>query len=383
MTSSVPSVYMPSRQFTFNSRNATISDATKRSQISVNLGTSAFSIPQTHDCFISIISAEVPQNIPTIDNLSTFNTTVYFYNRFITANPLTQANQGATLSSSVMATVSTDNTVNIPSGGVNATLWVNAPIKFSANMGGLTAGTIYYVAQIVSDTAFKVSTAIGSALGTGGTVQTVTIASVNNTVTVQQVYFTSTLYDIAGLTTSTNYASSATLATSLHSKTLTIINYGTGSVVTNVTSTNNIITFSVSDTGGTSGHGLLINTDSPVLGITNQSYPLIATYASNRTSLIGNVIPYLLPKYLSVTASVPMVYTNQIGKIQVDQSNGNIIYFKNTLNNLFEIKVAETFINQFTLSLLDEYNVPVNLKQSDWSITINFRFQRKDNITKN
>lgn len=63
-----------------------------------------------------------------------------------------------------VAVANTQNTGNIVGTSGNAqTLYANLPVAFSANLGGLVAGTTYFVKAIANAAAFTVSTTVGGA----------------------------------------------------------------------------------------------------------------------------------------------------------------------------------------------------------------------------
>jgi hypothetical protein len=119
--------------------------------------------------------------------------------QYIAANgtPVTLGYVDTATGVTTVAVANTQNTGNIIGTSGNAqTLYANLPVAFSANLGGLVAGTTYFVKAIANASAFTVSTTVAgpevdlsNATGTPDATQDTTLLTANATANIAGASF--------------------------------------------------------------------------------------------------------------------------------------------------------------------------------------------------
>lgn len=348
---------MESYQITLNSRTASLQDNQKRSVMNIQLGRDAVPIPKFMQCSVSVISAEILNNIYSID--------AYTFKSVYMTNPLY----------SVTATTTTGRLTFSPTEYASfASFPLNTGVIFTgANVLSVTNNQLQTSFQCYIKTFFPTTYQILVSYTSGGA--TITGFTANSAVTsffmnigtpILPVQYLTNLIIPAG-----NYTP-ATLATALTSnlKTIDATLYGssgTGKIVCAVNA-NNILTFTGSNVS------LYFNKQVPCVGFYNTS-----TIPTTNIITTCSSPPFLQQKYLQIGSSFRTSRNQALCKIPVNASFGSYILYNPQVP--FPVNINDDFINTFQISLLDENGQPVNNNYSDWSVTLQLDFKIKSNYS--
>ena len=289
----------------------------------------------------------------------------------------TSTNVFTTTSFLVTATTAGTNLITVSS---TTSFVVGEPVVFSANIGGLTAGTIYYVLTIPSTTTFSVSTVWNGAIVslTSAIANVIVQESTTNLAVGQQIQFHgsvfggvyyNTTYYILTIPSSTTFTISATpngsafaLASAtgtMYGNTLTATNFN--STLTNPAAIN--VASTVNSTYANTLQGLTIsNTTASTNVLTTASVGVTNTTAS--TTSANGYITTAANGTNTLTAGQPVVFSGSIGGL----ISGTVYYVLN-------IYSATTFSVSATLNgppfTLSTASGSVNVQQSTTNLQLN------------
>lgn len=135
------------------------------------------------------------------------------------------------------------------------------------------------------------------------------------------------------------------------------------------TASNNLISISA-------GAGVYLFTEKPIpiIGL----YPPFGGYLFGVT-LTATSKPFLQQKYLLIGSSFVTKRNQPLAKVPINASYGNYILFQPQAP--FQLKINNDLINTFQISLLDEDGEVINNNYNDWSITLQFNFDKKPQLT--
>ena len=356
-----------SRQVYLTSRTAnTITDSTKMSQMTFCL-TEPIKAPDGYDLFCSLVDAQIPNTIQTVDANTTFVLT--FYNSFLgytfvetlttsptivgtstntvvqtgnysgTTGPSSLATQLSKVYSPLQQTISIFGTEYVASSasGTNILILANGPVLVGEvitffNSGitasGLAINTKYY---IISQSGGATNINITVSLTSGGTVVPLTTATLGATTGI------CTVNDV--ITTTVTYNA--------------------------IQSRYQIAWTSIQSPNG-SQYALTMN--NIMLGVNCTSSP---------TPTLATGIPKLFPNYLLVGTNMAVVNQSPgmsqmatIGKVVIDVPYNSWVMYKNYF--LFTSKISQRELGTIEVVLYDEYGNLANLNGANWSMTLQF-----------
>lgn len=351
-----------SRQVYLTSRTAnTITDSTKMSQMTFCL-TEPIKAPDGYDLYCSLVDAQIPNTIQTVDANTTFvfsfysSTLGYTFNTTVTTSPtiagtttnsvVQTGNYSGTTGPASLATqlskqlVSTTSTIFVGDYITTATTGTNIVILNNAGTGALVGETIIFTNSgitacgLVANTTYFIKTVVSGnqltlSLTSGGTVVPIT---------------------------STQSFNATTGACNFNDVITTTVTYNA------IQSRYQIAWTSVYGTPYT----LTMNNIMLGINCTNATSPVLATG-----------IPKLFPNYLLVGTNMAVVNQSPgmsqmatIGKVVIDVPYNSWIYYKNWF--LFTSKISQRELGTIEIVLYDEYGNLANLNGANWSMTLQF-----------
>ena len=352
-----------SRQVYLTSRTAnTITDSTKMSQMTFCL-TEPIKAPDGYDLFCSLVDAQIPNTIQTVDANTTFVFTFtnaalgYTFNSTITTSP------------TILGT--TSNSV-VQTGNYSGT---SGPTSLATQLSKSlvsTTSTIYSADYITSATT-GTNVVVLSLYGSGALVG-------------ESIYFTNSGITACGLLANTTYFVKSVVSSNQLTLSLTL-----GGAVVPITSTqsfnsttgacnfNDVITTTVTYNAVQSRYQIAwtsVYTTSPyTLTMNNIMLGINCTNAS--TPVLATGIPKLFPNYLLVGTNMAVVNQSPgmsqmatIGKVVIDVPYNSWIYYKNWF--LFTSKISQRELGTIEIVLYDEYGNLANLNGANWSMTLQF-----------
>ena len=338
---------MESVQFHISTRMNTILDTQKRSVIQVSLGRDVVDIPDDIQCSVSVISAEILNNIYSVE--STTNQTVYVTN----SNVITPT---SFLSLNVAACASNRLALSNQDYDTFSALPKNTPLIFSGYLVSQTAVTsnvTYFLASnYPTSMQFSISSIRNGAL----------IANFPNRASTNLIVN-------SGLKTTLQipsaYHTPSTLAAAINSKPLVY----NGGILSCSNSADNLLTLGVSNS-----NYLYFPTDIPEIGL----------YTKNmKTNITSNVTltssPYLQKKFLQISSSFSTTRNQPLCKVPINAGFGSFIQYAPQVP--FQVDIHDDMIGTFQVSLLDEDSNPINNNYADWSLTLQFDFRKKPKDT--
>ena len=339
---------MDSLQITLNSRTSTVLDNQRRSIMQVSLNKDAIPIAKDMQCSVSVISAEILNNISSID--SSTNQTICL-----------------TLPTQLIVVGMTTNRITFSVTDYNTLadfVPVNTRVVFTGNVSGatnglLTSGTTYYVRAFFPPNQIGVTATINGSQITGFNIAYTTASPMFTA-------FQATPYQTALRIPNGNYTA-ATLANAINNTMYAFSNMN-GIVTTSMAkiictnSTSNILSLSSSNISMYFPQAL------QTIGITTP-------FTNPVSNITCSNVPFLQNKYLQIGTSFCTTRGQPICKIPVNAAYGSYILFNP--NVPFPVRINDDLINTFQVSLLDENSQPVNNNFADWSVTLQFDFKKK------
>ena len=354
----------PSRQLYLNTRYANyVVDNTKQSQVTFCLN-EPIQCPNGYDLYASVLSAEIPNTITTVDTSTTF---VFSFS----CPSLAISNQTVTLTTSSTIPWTAYNLI-VPTGnysGQSGTT-INA-----ATLAGYLSKKFIINTPIINTYATTVTSStilMNSGIWTVNDIVVFTNAGVSAAgLTANTQYYVITVASATTLTLSTTFGGSAiTLtATTLTSTTGACSLYDELNFVTTWNPNQNRFNFSWSSYyGGT----YTMTCNSPILGLN-------ASGVSSPYS--PTLVPKLFPNYLLIGTNLNC-YNQAVGqsklaclsKVVLSVPYGTWIYMYN--NFLYPLRISNREIGSIEVVLYDEYGNVANMNGANWSITIQIDIKR-------
>ena len=333
---------METIQLTLNSRLTPVIDTQKRSIMQVSLNKDVIVVDPEYDCYASVQSAEILNNIRAVDSTTVQNVFISTTN-VINRSPLTVA----------ISNIATTG-LAVP---INTPIFVGMSIKFTGvSSNGVSINTNYFIKTITvgSPTRFTIATTLT------GVAITLTANAAPNLTLLSNPYF------VAGsLQVPPNGYTNTTLATAINGKTISY--YGTLCTISCTVSAIGLLTLTAS-----AGFFLYFQGDVPIIGMNTKNPDQL---------LIGNSIPmlqmpFLQNKHLFISTDLLTTRSPTLCKIPVNAAFGSYILY--SPSNPLKVKIHNDLINTFTISLLDESYTPVHNNYADFSLTIQFDFVKKE-----
>ena len=354
-----------SRQVYLTSRTAnTITDSTKMSQMTFCL-TEPIKAPDGYDLFCSLVDAQIPNTIQTVDANTTF--VLSFYNSSLGYTMV----ETLTTSPTVLGT-STNSIVQ--TGNYSGTTGPTSLATQLSKVYSSTINTIYNNDYVVSSTT-----------GTN-----ILVLSLGPVIVGETITFTNSGISAAGLVANQKYfvisqsgvASNINITVSLtFGGTVVALTTATLGSVTGACLVNDTITTTVTYNATQSRYQIAwTSIQSPTganytLSMNNIMLGINCTAAT--TPVLATGIPKLFPNYLLVGTNMAVVNQSPgmsqmatIGKVVIDVPYNSWIMYKNWF--LFTSKISQRELGTIEVVLYDEYGNLANLNGANWSMTLQF-----------
>ena len=355
-----------SRQVYLTSRTAnTITDSTKMSQMTFCL-TEPIKAPDGYDLYCSLVDAQIPNTIQTVDANTTF--VLNFYSASL-GYTFTE-----TITTSPTIAGTSTNTV-VQTGNYSGTTGpASLATQLSKVYSPTSVNTIYNSDYVAS-----------SASGTNILVLSLGPVLVGETIT-----FTNAGITAAGLAVNTKYfiisqsggSANINITVSLTSGgTVVPLTTATLGSTTGACLVNDTITTTVTYNAAQSRYQIAWTSVQSPNGanytLTMNNIMLGVNCTSATTPVLATGIPKLFPNYLLVGTNMAVVNQSPgmsqmatIGKVVIDVPYNSWIYYSNKF--LFTSKISQRELGTIEIVLYDEYGNLANLNGANWSMTLQF-----------